>query len=394
MPEYPHERRMSAPGARTWRIAVFASIAVAVAALIWLVSSGKLGQLAKPKTAVAALSAPVDLEAADLWVLRSESLTRTLDISGGLKAVHSAVVKAKLAAELKTLSAREGDVVKAGQVLGRLDSSEFDLKLRQAEQTAAAAQAQLDIARRTLTNNSALVAQGFISPTALEASASGEATALANHQAALAAAGLARKALTDTVLVAPISGLVSKRLVEPGERLPTDARIIEIVDLSSMELEAAVTSQDITSMRTGQSARLVVDGLAAPVDATVARINPSTEAGTRSVMAYLAVKPQPGLRQGLFAQGRIELERTQALAVPLTVVRLGQALPYVLAVVDGKVTQQPVTLGARGEMLVDGVPTQAVVLSNGVTEGTPLLRLSAGPVRDGTSATIKTTASR
>lgn len=322
----------------------------------------------------------LDLAPGDVVTARRTALARTLEVSGGLKAVNSAVVKAKVAAELRTLTVREGDRVKAGQVIGQLDTVELDWRLRQAEQTAASARAQFGIARRTLENNRALVAQGFISPTGLETSVDNEAAARANHEAAVAAVELARKARADGTLVAPIAGLVSQRLAQPGERVPVDGRIVEIVDLARVELEAAVAPEDVVQFAPGQRATLQVDGLPEPLAARVARINPSAQTGSRSVLVYLAVDPNPALRQGLFARGRVAVAELQGIAVPLAAVRTDLSQPYVLQVSNGKTTLKTVKLGARGELAGQAW----VIVSDGLAEGATVLTGSAGAVRDGT----------
>ena len=368
----------------------WALVAVALLLLVGFIGRAVVAR----KQAAAAAAAPasaapaLELGSTDVVTAQVQTLTRTLTISGGLKAATSAVVRAKVAAELKTLTVREGDAVKAGQVIGQLDTTEFDWRLRQAEQTAGSAKAQLDIARRALDNNRALVAQGFISATGLETSVSNEASAKATYEAAAAAAALARKSLSDALLVAPIAGVVSQRLVQPGERAPIDARLIEIVDLSRIELEAAVAPEDVAQITVGQSARLTVDGLGDPVAATVARINPSTQAGTRAVMVYLAVKSQPALRQGLFAKGQIDLQRSMGLVVPTSAVRVDQAKPYVLVVANDKVVQRSVTLGARGLAKFDDKLQSAVQIVDGISDNTTVLRGTAGNVRDGTPVRV------
>ncbi|MBC7733676.1 MAG: efflux RND transporter periplasmic adaptor subunit [Bacteriovorax sp.] len=370
--------------------------------VIVLVVSG-LGVLAlrtvkARRVAAAAAAAPASAPAAlelgpgDVTTARTVELSRTLPLSGGLKAVNSAVVKARVAAELTSLTVREGDVVKAGQVIGKLDTTEFELRVRQAEQTAMSAGTQLDIAKRALENNRALVAQGFISPTGLETSVSTEAGAQAAYQAALAATELARKSRADAVLLAPINGIVAQRLVQPGERVPVDARLVEIVDLSQLELEAAVAPEDVGGVQVGQTARLTIDGIKEPARARVVRINPSTQAGTRAVMVYLALQPQPGLRQGLFGRGSVELQRKTTLVVPVSAVRVDQARPYVLAVAGGKVERRAVTLGARGDAAIDGALDSAVEVTGGLAEGTLLLRGTVGVLRDGTQVKVLTQA--
>lgn len=339
----------------------------------------------KAEQARAAMPRPtpvLELAPTDVVPVREQELVRTLSVSGGLKAVNTAVVKAKVAAEVREILVREGDAVKAGQVLGRLDNTEYAARLRQAREQATSAQAQLEIAERTLENNRALVNQGFISKNALDTSVSNASAARATLLAAQANADIARKAMDDTVLRAPISGQISQRLAQPGERVGVDAKLLEVVDLSRIELEAAVAPEDVGAVQVGRQALLKVDGLNEPVQARVARINPSTQAGTRAVMVYLAVASRAGLRHGLFATGRIELDRQPAIAVPESAVRLDQPLPYVLVVADGKIVQRGVTLGMRGVAPAGGATLVAV--SKGLKAGEQVLGGSVGSVRDGT----------
>jgi RND family efflux transporter MFP subunit len=293
--------------------------------------------------------------------------------------VNSAFVKARVAGELQSLTVREGDFVRAGQVIAKVDSTEYQARVRQAQQQAESAKAQIDIAQRSFDNNRSLVGQGFISKTALDTSLASLATAQANYQAALAGADVATKALDDTVLRAPISGQVSQRLAQPGERIAIDAKVIEIVDASRLELEASLNAADSMTVKVGQQAQLTVEGAAKPLVAKVVRINPTAVSGSRAVLVYLSIAGNPGLRQGLFAQGTLATGTAESLAVPLSAVRTDKPLPYVQWLKDGQLMHVPVTLGARGEAM-----GQTMVAVSGVAEGSEILSGTAGLVREGT----------
>ena len=247
----------------------------------------------------------VELPSADVSQLHLQTLIRTLPVSGNLKALNTVTIKARVAGELLSLNGREGDAVKATQVVAKIDPTEYQRRLRQADQQADAAKTQIDIAQRQFDNNKALVDQGFISKTALEASEATLNGARATYNAALAAADVARKTLEDTVLVAPISGQIAARWAQPGERVAIDQKLLDIVDLGSLELEATLSPADAMDVRVGQQAQLNLEGRDRTLYAQVQRINPNVQANSRSVLVYLRLQNAPGLRQGLYGQGQI-----------------------------------------------------------------------------------------
>lgn len=327
----------------------------------------------------------IALAAADLVQVKPLELTQSVAISGPIRAVNTAWVKARVPGELRNLTVREGDAVRAGQVIARIDPTESDARVRQARQQATAARALVDIAQRNFDNNRALVAQGFISSTALESSQANLASAQANYAAAQSGADLAAKTLDDTVLHAPITGQISQRPVQNGERVAVEARVVEIVDNRQLELEASLNASDSLLVQVGQSAQLQLDGAAQTLQAKVVRINPSAAVGSRAVLVYLALAPSTNLRHGLFAQGALNIGKVKALALPLSAVRSDKPQPYVQLVSQNQVQHVNVTLGARGE--VAGVTMVAV---SGLPEDSVVIDGRVGSLRAGTL--IKTTA--
>ena len=325
------------------------------------------------------IQAELELGSSDLVQVKTVDLTQGLAISGTLKAVNTAIIKARVPGEIQGLSVREGDAVKSGDIIARIESTEYLARLSQMQQQAEAAKAQVDIAKRSFDNNRSLVDQGFISKTALDASLATLAAAEANYRAARAGADVSSKALDDTVLRAPVSGQVSQRLVQSGERVSVDARLVEIVDLSRMELEASISAADSLQVRVGQTAQLTLEGASKPLPAHVSRINPSAVAGSRAVLIYLSVEHHSTLRQGLFAQGTLSTGRTRSLAVPLSTVRTDRPQPYLQLLREGQVQHHTVTLGGRGES--DG---QILVAIDGVDEGAMVLSGNVGSIRAGT----------
>jgi RND family efflux transporter MFP subunit len=366
---------------RWWKWMVALLVILVLAAVVGrALVARKAQQQALTAAGAAKAVTVVELAASDVARAQTRELAQGLPITGALKAVNSAFLKARVAGELQGLTVREGDTVQAGQVIARIEATEYRSRLRQAQDQADAARAQIDIAQRQFDNNKALVDQGFISKTALDTSVASLNAARATHQAALAAADVARKTLDDAVLKAPIAGMVAQRLAQPGERVAIDARIIEIVDLGRMELEAAVSAGDALQVRVGQTALLRIEGSNAPVKARVARINPSAQAGSRNVLVYLAVEPGPALRQGLFAEGTLGTERLNVLAVPLRALRTDKPAPYVQAIERDQIVHKPVVAGARGD-----VAGEAMVAVTGLAENALVVTGAVGTLREGTA---------
>lgn len=340
-------------------------------------------QAALAPTAVIKAEPLIELATGDIFTVQSIELSQGVPISGSLKAANSAVVKARVAGELQGLTVREGDAVKAGQIIARVDSSEYTARVRQAQETADAAKAQINIAQRNFDNNKALVDQGFISRTALDTSLASLQSAQANHKAALAGLDVAKKSVQDTVLAAPISGLVSQRLAQSGERVGIDARVVEIVDLSRLELEAPLAAADSVQVRVGQMARLKMEGRSEEIAATVTRINPSATASSRSVLVYLSIASLPGLRQGLFAQGTLDTVKENALAVPLSAVRTDKPQPYVQLIENGRIVHKTVEMGGRGE--AQGITMLAL---KNIASGAMITTASAGNLRENTQISL------
>lgn len=326
---------------------------------------------------------PITLSAGDVFVAQNTELQQTLDFTGNLRAVHSAAIKARAAGEVRGLLVREGDTVQAGQVLAHIDATEAQARVRQAEQQVHASQAQLTIAQRQHDNNQTLVQQNFISSTAALNTQTTLDASRANWQAAQAALDIARKGLADTEVRAPISGQVAAKLVQDGERVAIDNRLLEIVDTRQMEIEVALPPSAATQVRIGQKARWTLEGQTQSSSAQVVRISPSVQTGSRSVLAYLSVPTQTGLHQGLFVQGLLAIGKMSGIAIPANTVRHDKPVPYLQLLVAGQVKHQPITIGASGyqqqtEMLL--VPE--------LSAGSVVLRPRVGLLPEGTAAQL------
>ncbi|MEY3265448.1 MAG: hypothetical protein RL717_2925 [Pseudomonadota bacterium] len=313
-------------------------------------------------------------------------LHQTLALSGSLRAVKQAIVKARLAADVREVVVREGEAVKAGQVLVRMDTTEYQARVEQARGNLNAALAQRDIANKTRDNNRALLEKGFISRNAFDNAASQLAVAEANVEAARGALDQVKKLLNDTVIRAPITGLIASRSVQPGEKVSPDNRLLEIVNLDLMEMEASVPTNDIARVVVGQQVRLRIEGLPDAFSGRVTRINPATQPGSRSILVYVQIaNPQHILRVGMFAEAQLSLlTKTNVLALPQSAIHKDSNGATVYVIDNGKLLKAPVTLGIEGR----SGETPLVEISGGLAFGAQVVRSDMGNLLQGTAVRV------
>lgn len=336
----------------------------------------------------------------DLVAVSVGEVQKTLSLSGALRAVNQAVVKAKLAGEVREVLVREGEAVQLGQVLVKMDAADYEARVAQARGSLAAAQAQLDIAKQARDSNKTLLDKTFISKNAYDNSSNQFAIAAANVDTAKGALEVAQKALVDTVIRAPISGLISSRTVQPGEKVSADNRLLDVVDLRVLEMEAPVPTQDIAKIKLGQSVQLKIEGVTGTVVGKVSRINPATTTGSRSIMAYIQVANADGaggalssgqLRAGMFGEAQLVVEKkSDVLSIPLSAVRYDAGLSIVYAIEENVLQQRPVSLGMQGE--TNGVAVIEVL--SGVAKGSKVVKTNLGSLRSGLPVKIIQTAAK
>jgi membrane fusion protein, multidrug efflux system len=258
------------------RLLVLLIVLIVAGGVIWSLMQ-RPSAPAKPAAPVAAATvAPPTLEFLPKEVVTAApvEIRQTLSLSGSLRAVDMATVKARVAADVRQVLVREGESVRAGQIVVVTDGTEYEARVAQARGNLDAARAQLEIATKTRDNNRVLVEKGFISRNAFDNAASQYAAAEANVAAARGAMNIVQKSLNDTVIRTPISGLVAARYVQPGEKVSPDNKLLDIVNLQKMELEAAVPTSDIAQIVIGQPVSLHIEGLPETFEGKVARINP------------------------------------------------------------------------------------------------------------------------
>jgi membrane fusion protein, multidrug efflux system len=348
----PLSAAQPAPPRRRTKVIALTLLAVALAGA----AAYALTQRAAPPAQAAAPAAPStpvhELSVRDIARVEARPLVVTLPVTGSLTPLSQATVKSKVSGIVLSTAVQEGMDVTAGQVIAQLDPAEARARVAQQQALLAEAQARLALAKKNMSNSASLLKQNFIAQNAYDTSANAVDLAQAAVDSARAQLDLARIALADTTIHAPLSGVVSRRLAQAGEKLAPDSPVFAIVDLKHLTLDAQVPASDIPRIHVGQDVQFSVDGFDGRNFAgKVARINPATETGSRAMIVYVDVaNPDDLLRAGMFAKGAIVTEKSAPHPLlPLGAIRQDNGRDVVYRIDNGKVVVQPVKLGLRNQ---------------------------------------------
>ena len=283
--------------------------------------------------------------------------------TASLQAPHEAQVVAKTSGVLLDLRAEEGDRVKAGQVLARLDADRNRLEVQRAEAAMRKLEAEYERSKE-------LFARKLIAADAHERIRFDLATQRAAWE-------LARLELSYASVVAPIDGVIAERMVKEGNLIQQNQALFRIVDTSVLEAVLNVPERELATMKEGLPVNLRVDAMPGQVyEGRVDRVSPVVDAGSGTFRVTTEFDGGEGLRAGMF--GRVDVvyqQRSDVLTVPRSALLEDQGEAAVFAVRENKAVRVPVQLGYVNGTLAE--------VREGLAEGDTVITTGKVAVRDG-----------
>lgn len=322
----------------------------------------------------------VELVPTDIATVRFTQLDTRLSFSGTLTPLCQMLLNARVAGEVTDVPVREGETVARGGLLLRQDSRELNARLAQAEADVQSSRAELATAQEQVDKFRQLAQQNFFSRNELTKAETQAAVYRSQLRANEAAVAMARKELENATLRAPFTGMVSERLVQPGQLVMPNTPLLSLVDLSELELAIQLPSSELARVRTGQKVSFQVDAYGSEVfSGSIVRMNPVAKTSNRKITVYATVKnPDLRLRGGLFVRGQLhDATAASGLAIPVTALQTLDGQSGVMVVRNKQLAWQPVELGPRDES-----SGQVLVLS-GLTEGETVVATKLSPHRAG-----------
>lgn len=340
----------------------------------------------KRKTAEAADTAQqLVVGTENITIARHGSVTNGPSISGSLDAELNATVRAQIAGSIISTDADVGQTVRKGQLLGRIDASGLQDAYLSAKSAVSSAEATAAVAQRNLQRSQTLLQAGAIAQRDLETAQTQASSAQAALEDAKSRLATAQKNFDNTRITAPFDGIVSQKIVSPGDVVQPGGALFTIVDPSTMRLVAAVPSDQLSMLRVGTDVVFNVTGyLDQEFHGKVTRVSPSVDPTTRQVQIIVSIpNTSHTLITGLYADGRISSRTQEGIVVPLSAVDTRMQRPAVVEIKGGKVTRVDVTLGMRDPT------TETVQITSGVAVGDTLLVAAAQGITPGTPVRVQ-----
>ena len=358
------------------RAALHTAVAVAVASLLGVACKRDAPAAQAPAAPVA-----VQVGAENIAVVSTQEISTGPLISGTLMAEKDATVRAEASGSLLQVTAAEGQTVRRGQLLARIEDQALGDAYKSAQSAVRSAEQALGVAEREAARTEALVKGGALAERELDITRNAVTAAQAQLEDARSRAASSGKQLGNLTVRAPIDGVVASRPANTGDVVSAGTELYHIIDPRSMRLEAAVPSESLSLVKIGLPVRFEVRGYPGqPFTGRIERISPAADPVTRQVSIFVTIPNTTGrLVAGLFAEGRVAQQSRRALVVPLTAVNTADPkASWVLRAVDGKAERVRVTLGLRDEQ------TERVEITSGVKEGDRLLVGPAQAITPGT----------
>lgn len=306
-------------------------------------------------------------------------------LSGQLAAERQATVRAQVGGSVVSVSVEEGQRVRRGQHLARIEARDLNEAAASAKVAVRAAENALQLARSELQRTEMLVKGGALAERDLDNARNAVAAAESELAAARARYTSALQQLADTSIEAPIGGVVSRKAASAGDVVQPGAEIVTIIDPSSMRLDASIPSYRIGEVRVGAPVQFQVRGYPGQTfTGHVERISPAADPATRQVPIFVTIPNARGrLIAGLFAEGRVSAEHRRALVVPAGAVDTIGDQSTVTRVSNGRAERVRVTIGLRDP------ESELVEIASGLAEGDVILTGAARSIAEGTLVQVE-----
>jgi RND family efflux transporter MFP subunit len=315
----------------------------------------------------------------DTLVIQSDALASGPVITGSIQPERRADLRAEVGAIVLQVLKENGESVKKGDILLRLDETSIRDSLTSADEATRAAEQTLAQTQRMYERQKTLLASGMVSTTALEDAEVRRNNAQSDVAAAKSRSVSARQQLTRTLVRAPFDGIVSERKVSNGDTAQVGKELIKVIDPSSMRFEGMVSADKIGVVKVGQPVLFRVNGYPdTNFNGKVKRVDPAANAVTRQVevLVEFAEALRPGVA-GLYAEGRVESQTSSTLMIPPSALVQAGDTNYVWRVKNGTLAKVPLTIGTRDER-----SGRWQVLS-GLQSGDMVVRVPASGFKDG-----------